>query len=136
METEYQKLLKRAVENLPKKESHKDRFVVPELVCEQQGNKTILKNFGDLLAVLRREPRHLSRYLFKELATRGSIKRNLLVLDTRLSKENLRNKIQSYVQEFVDCKVCGEPDTKLVQEGRYTMMVCEACGRKAPIRVL
>jgi len=136
MEFDYQKLLKKAVENLPKKEIHKERFVIPELICEQQGNKTILKNFGDLLAVLRREPRHLGRYLFKELATRGSIKNNTLVLGTMMSKENLIQKIESYVQEFINCKVCGEPDTKLVNEGRYVFMVCEACGMKAPIRIL
>ncbi len=136
MEFDYGKLLKKAEESLPKKEASKDRFVIPELVVEQQGNKTILKNFGDLLAVLRREPRHLARYLFKELATRGSVKVNVLTLDTRLSRENLRRKIESYVQEFVSCKVCGEPDTKLVKEDRLMLMVCEACGNKTPIKIL
>lgn len=136
MELEYGKLLKKAVESLPKKAATKDRFNLPELVCEQSGNKTIIKNFGDYLTVLRREPKHLARYLFKELATRGSIKNNTLVLDTKVSKENLMKKIESYVQEFINCKVCGEPDTKLVEESRFMFMVCEACGAKTPVKIL
>jgi len=136
MEFEYQKLLKKAMDNLPKKTTTKERFVIPDLAYEQQGNKTILKNFVDLLNILRREPRHLARYLFKELATRGSIKNNSLVLDTRVSRENLTRKIESYVQEFINCKVCNEPDTKLIKEDRYIFMVCEACGAKTPIRIL
>lgn len=136
MEFDYQKLLKKAVGNLPKKEAHKDRFVIPELSIEYQGNKTILKNFGDLLNVLRRDQKHIARYLLKEFATRGSVKNNTLVLDTRISKENLKKKTESYVQEFINCKVCGEPDTKLVREDRFIFMVCEACGAKGRIRVL
>lgn len=136
MELEYHKLLKKAIDNLPKKVATKDRFMLPDLVWEQSGNKTIIKNFTDILVVLRREPRHLARYLFKELATRGSIKNNTLVLDTKVSKENVRKKIESYVQEFINCKVCGEPDTKLVEENRLLFMVCEACGAKTPSKIL
>ena len=136
MELEYHKLLKKAIDSLPKKVATKDRFMLPDLVWEQSGNKTIIKNFTDILVVLRREPRHLSRYLFKELATRGRIKNNTLVLDTKVSKETARKKIESYVQEFINCKVCGEPDTKLIEENRLLFMVCEACGAKTPSKIL
>lgn len=135
-EFDYRQLLKKAVEKLPQKTAFKERFVLPELACEQHGNKTLLKNFGDLFAALRREPKHLARYLFKEFATRGSIQNSTLILDTKISKENLRKKIESYMQEFVNCKVCNEPDTKLVKEGRYLFMVCEACGAKSTIRII
>ncbi len=42
----------------------------------------------------------------------------------------LNEKIQSYVDDFVICKECGRPDTKLSKEGIVTFMRCNACGAK------
>ncbi len=134
MELDYKHLLDSAIEKLPKKVTVKDRFVLPDIVTEIQGNKTILKNFGDFIIVLRREPKHLASYLFKEMATRGSVQNNGLVLDSKVSRNVLKGKIENYVKEFVNCKICGEPDTKFVKEGRYLFMACEACGAKKPAR--
>ena len=134
MELDYNKLLDSAIEKLPKKAIVKDRFALPDVVTETQGNKTLLKNFGDLIAVLRREPKHLASYLFKELATRGSLQNSSLMLDSKVSRNVLMSKIEDYVKEFVNCKVCGEPDTKFVRESRFLFMVCEACGAKTPVR--
>lgn len=132
----YKDLLKKAVDSLPKTMETKDRFSLPDISVVQQGNKTLLKNFGDILAVVRRDPKHMSKYLFKELATRGSVQNNVLTLDTKASKETLKSKIESYVQEFVQCRVCHEPDTKIMKEGRLTLLVCDACGAKSPVKIL
>jgi len=85
METEfdYQQLLKRAFEKLPKKAYTGERFKLPEAVYEVQGNKTLIKNFGEIANVLRRDVSHLSKYLLKELATPGSIQGSTLILQTR-----------------------------------------------------
>lgn len=80
-----------------------------------QGNKTLIKNFGEIVSILRRDASHLSKYLFKELATPGSIQSNTLILQTRASKEIIQKKIEDYTKEFVYCKVCNEPDTAVGQ---------------------
>lgn len=105
-------------------------------MTEIQGNKTLIKNFGEICTTLRREPSHLAKYLFRELATPGNVQGNILVLQTRLSKEIIQSKIDGYTKEFVYCKVCGEPDTKFVKEGRITFIKCEACGAKWVARVI
>jgi translation initiation factor 2 subunit 2 len=131
---EYQVLLKKAMEKIPRKTSSRERFEIPEVVSEIQGFKTLVKNFGKIAVELRREPSHLSKYLFKELATPGSIQGSVLILQSRFSKDVLQKKINDYVKEFVYCKVCGEPDTKLEKEDRITFMKCEACGARSPVR--
>jgi translation initiation factor 2 subunit 2 len=103
---------------------------------EFQGNKTLIKNFGEILSVLRRSPPHLSKYLLKELATPGNVQGNVLILQRKVSEEILQKKIESYIKEFVFCKVCNKPDTKLVKEGRFYFLKCEACGAKTPIRLI
>ena len=131
---EYEDLLKRALEKMPKRAEMKDRFEIPEAVSDISGNKTIIKNFDEISNRLRRAHLHLSKYLFRELATAGTIEKGTLVLQGRIPKEVLQRKINDYVKEFVYCKKCGKPDTTLVKDdGNYTL-VCEACGSKSSAR--
>ena len=136
MEFKYQELLKKAMEKIPKKVDLSDRFKIPEAICEIHGNKSLIKNFIEIANGLRRKPAHLSKYLFKELATPGNVEGNFLVLQTKVSKEILQKKIEDYLKEFVYCKVCGEPDTKIIKEDRITFMKCEACGAKSSVRAI
>jgi translation initiation factor 2 subunit 2 len=129
----YEELLKRAMEKLPKKAEDKKRFVVPNVEFEFSGTRTIFKNFGVITNILRRDPNHLAKYLFKELATPGSIEGNTLIFQRKLPSGLLQQKLDSYIKKFVYCKVCGEPDTKLVKEDRISFIICEACGAKYPV---
>ena len=133
MET-YEKLLESALERMPKKLHERERFQIPEAITEIQGNKTLIRNFGDIATTLRREPTHLAKYLFKELATPGNIQGSALILQRKLTSEFIQEKINSYVKDFVYCKICGEPDTKFVKEGRITFIQCDACGGRSPYK--
>jgi translation initiation factor 2 subunit 2 len=130
---EYEKLLKSAIEKVPKKVFASERFVIPEAKVETQKNKTIIRNFKEIADVLRRPAEHLAKYLMKELATPGSLEGETLVLQASLSAEMVKKKIETYTKEFVYCKVCGKPDTKLVKEDRISFIVCEACGAKSSV---
>lgn len=131
---EYEELLKKVYEKLPKKVEERKRFEIPVAICQIQGNKTLVKNFSEILSVFRRDASHLSKYLFKELATPGSVQDKFLVLQRKVPREILQKKIESYVKEFVYCKECGEPDTKLKKEGRIFVLKCDACGARYPVR--
>ncbi len=132
----YEKLLQTALDKMPKKLHEKDRFQVPGVDTEIQGNKTLIKNFSDIATTLRRDPAHVSRYLFKELATPGNMQGSTLILQRKLTSDFIQGKIDSYIKEFVLCKVCGEPDTKFVKEGRITIIQCDACGARSPYRTI
>lgn len=136
MEFDYNEMLKGAMEKMPKKMDTSDRFKIPQAVCEIHGNKTLVKNFNEIINGLRRDASHLSKYLFKELAVPGSIEGSILTLQTKVSCDMMQKKIEDYIKEFVYCKVCGEPDTKLVKEERITFMKCDACGAKSPVRTI
>jgi len=127
-------MLKKVIEKLPKRVESSGRFKLPQPVCEVSGSKTIFKNFGDMVLVLRRDQRHFSKYLFKELATPGNVQGQTLIFQGRIQLSMLNKKIEDYVKEFVYCKECGEPDTKLAKEDRITFMRCEACGSRKPVR--
>jgi len=125
---EYEEMLKRAIEKLPKN-VEKKRFQIPLVACEISGSRTVLKNFSEILNILRRDAAHLSKYLSKELATASSVQGQILVFQGNIPRE--RNE---YVKEFVFCKQCKEPDTKLEKEDRFVFIKCEACGARYPAR--
>lgn len=131
MNFDYDSLLKSAMEKIPKKEEGGKRFKIPQVVVESQGSKTLIKNFSEIASALRREPTHIARFVAKELAAPGSVQNGALVLQGRFSSDLLRKKVEDYVKNFVYCRVCGEPDTRLEKEDRITFIRCEACGARS-----
>ena len=128
----YLELLKRAKELLPKG-VERIRFEVPRAIVQNQGRQTFIRNFADIAKSLRREPQHVAKYLFKELAVPGNIGQELN-LQGKFSAEFINKKIDSYVKEFVICEECGKPDTGLIKTDRLYTIKCEACGAKKPVR--
>ncbi len=135
MELKYEELLKRARANLPKKVSAiQERFEIPKASLLIQGTKTVISNFNQICEIFNRPQEHLLKYLQRELATPASIDGPRLVLGRKLLADNINSKLIQYASDFVICKVCKKPDTKLRKEGRITYMHCMACGAKNPIR--
>lgn len=134
MKYDYENLLKRARKKIPESISKTKRFEVPKVVGHLHGNKTIIINFIQICNTLRREPKHLLKYLQRELATPAQIEKNRLVLGRKISSSQINQKIERYVDEFVLCPECKKPDTQLTKEERITLIKCMACGAKHTIK--
>ena len=133
---DYSKLLKKAREELPDTSEITDRFEVPNVRGHIQGNRTIISNFSQISSTLGRDQSHMLKYILKELATPGEIKKKAVIIGRKVSASMINDKIKGYVKDFVTCKECGKPDTKLVKEGRVEFMKCTACGAKYPIKTI
>ncbi len=131
---DYKDLLKKAKQELPDTTKSQERFEVPKVRGHIQGNKTIIRNFNLIASTLRREPQHILKFILKELATPGDIKTKGLILGRKVSASMINQKISKYVKEFVTCKECNKPDTKIVTEGRIDFIKCTACGARHPIK--
>ena len=130
-EERYMELLDRALTQLPSDIEQIDRFELIEPSSSVMGNRTILRNLKEICDKLRREREQLLTYLSKELATSGSLDGTTAVFQGRFGRSTIKRLIERYAQDFVFCEICHKPDTKLVKEGRYTFLVCEACGAKS-----
>lgn len=127
---DYEELLNKAYEKLPRKEKYLDRFEIPVVETIVQGNQTIIKNFSQICETLRRDPRHLLKFLTKELATPANFDATRAILQSKIPQSLIQKKLELYVKEYVICKECNRPDTKLKKEDRITFLECEACGAK------
>ncbi|ENN96707.1 translation initiation factor IF-2 subunit beta [Methanocaldococcus villosus KIN24-T80] len=133
---DYKALLKRAREQIPEYVYQKDRFELPEIELLIEGNRTIIRNFKELAKAMNRDMEMLAKYLFKETGSAGSIEGNRLILQRRINPELLKARINDFLREYVLCKECGKPDTKIIKEGRIHLLKCTACGAIRPIRMI
>ncbi|MCX6711790.1 MAG: translation initiation factor IF-2 subunit beta [Candidatus Woesearchaeota archaeon] len=134
MEYNYETLLKKAKANLPSSTTQTERFEIPKVQGHVQGNKTIISNFNQICSTLRRDPQHLLKYLQRELATPAQIDGPRLILGRKLLSTLINAKIEQYTNNFVICRECKKPDTKLIKEDRVYSIKCMACGAKHPIK--
>ncbi|NJL43720.1 MAG: translation initiation factor IF-2 subunit beta [Nitrosarchaeum sp.] len=131
---EYEAMLRRAKELLPDDVVATERFVIPKVKGHIEGQKTIINNFEAIAKHLGRKPAHLLKFLQKELATPGELKKQSVVFGTKLAASRINEKIDAYADVFVTCKTCGKPETKLAKEGSAVIMRCQACGARAAVR--
>ncbi|MBI2136753.1 translation initiation factor IF-2 subunit beta [Candidatus Woesearchaeota archaeon] len=131
---EYEELLQKARKLLPENTLKTERFEMPKIRGHIQGNKTIISNFQQIASTLRRPVEHLLKYVLKELATPGELKSAGLILGTKVGAARINEKIAEYTKDYVLCKECGKPDTKVIMEGDFNFLKCTACGAKHSIK--
>jgi len=131
---EYEQLLKKAKEQLPEVQESKERFEIPKVSGHIQGSKTIVNNFTSIAKILMRDQEQLLKYLQRELATPAVIEGQRLVLGRKINAGFINKKIEQFAKDFVLCKECGKPDTKIIKEDRFLFLKCTACGAKHTIR--
>jgi len=125
----YEEMLEEAFKKIVKKES-RDRFQIPQIEGEVQGSRFIVKNFKKIAEYLKRDPKHLAKQLLLSLAASGSIEGESLVINSKVKKEMVQKKLEEYIKKYVMCKICNEPDTKLIKEDRIYFIQCDACGAR------
>jgi len=132
----YEELLNKAYEKLPQTAKYSDRFEIPTVETAIQGSQTIIKNFSQICESLRRDPKHLLKFLTKELATPANFDGSRAMLQSKIPQSMIQKKLDMYVKDYVLCKECGRPDTKLSKEDRIIFLKCEACGAKNSVKLI
>ncbi|RZN44753.1 translation initiation factor IF-2 subunit beta [archaeon] len=131
---DYEKLLDDARDSLPQNLFEGSRFEMPKIKAFVVGNKTIIKNFREIVNTLRRDENHIMKFLLGEMATSGNIEGSQAVFQGKFTQSFIQDKLQKYADNFVLCMECKKPDTTIVKEGRIYFLRCEACGAKHPLR--
>jgi translation initiation factor 2 subunit 2 len=132
---DYNELLKRARQNLPETKGGA-RFEMPSAYTAALKRSTVIKNFGEIAKTLRRDPKHIAKFLFKELAVPGTITGTELILNGKISSMIINQRLRDYVSEYVICKECGKPDTNLSVESGVSKIKCEACGARKTFKTM
>jgi len=127
---DYKELLKKGMKKVPEKMESKERFEMPRMRVQMAGSRSMMANFSEVSAALRRDPKHIMKFLLKELATKGNLSGSRLEVQGNFSEEMVNRKLELYVKNYVVCPECGKHDTKLVKERGFIFIKCEVCGAR------
>jgi translation initiation factor 2 subunit 2 len=131
---DYDRLLERVWGGLPEKLKKHERFETPQADAFNEGNVTIIRNFNDIAQAFNRPIEHLMKFLSKELAAPASVDGSRVIIQRKLKKQIIDDKVKAYANEFVICHECGRPDTKIGELENQKIVKCEACGAWWPMR--
>jgi translation initiation factor 2 subunit 2 len=132
---DYSSLLKDVRKELPKHVVHKERFEVPKVRGHLQGNKTVISNFLQIASVLRRDPKHVLKFVLRELATPGEVKKSgSVIVGSKVPATRINQAIRKYANDFVLCPDTGKPDTVLEKEGNITYLRSLVTGTRKVVK--
>lgn len=134
MEYDHKKLLDRLWKNIPEQVKHSERFEMPNADVWVEGNTTIIRNFNEIASTLDRKPKYILQFLSKELAAPATLEQNRAIIQRKLRKPAIDEKIAAYAKEYVLCHQCGRPDTKITSLEDQKIVKCSACGGWWPLR--
>ncbi len=130
----YDYLLHRALEKLPKRDAAK-AYDIPQLEIEYEGDHTFVKNLSFVSERLRRDPRIIMRFLLKELGAPGALRPdNNMVIYKRISEKSIQDLYTRFLETYIKCPTCKSYDTELVREGKKWYIRCLACGAITYVR--
>lgn len=135
MEYDYEKLLTRALQNLPEAVKSVARFEPPEPEVFYEGKTTVIRNMADIADALRRNIDHVFAHMLRELGTSGNLEGRRAIFKGRVQLNQIRNRYEDYVNTYVLCGECKRPDTHLEKETRTLILKCDACGAHRPVMV-
>ena len=130
---DYEEMLDRAYDKMPPIVFEKKRFEVPRAQVSIEGNKTVWKNFNEIVNYINRDSKHLLKFIGKDMGAAWRIEESRVVFVGKFGSSQVNQKLDKYVAAFVICPVCGKPDTKLEKVDRVMVMKCMACGATSPV---
>lgn len=136
MKGKYEKLLDRGRSMLPSATREGSRFEVPPPDVATIGSRTIIHNYERVCRDLNRNPRHVLKFLLRELGTAGSLEGGHVVLQGKFTKKTIEGVLKRYVDDFIICPICKRPDTRIERRKRLQFLLCEACGARSSLSYL
>jgi translation initiation factor 5 len=111
------------------------RYKMPHLVIKHEGKntgiKTILSNLEEVSRSLNRSPDHILKFISYELSLQTKLEKQKYIINGKHDQLKIQNIIYDFIDKFVLCYHCENPETFFVLEDTL-MMECLACGCKSP----
>lgn len=104
------------------------RYRMEAVEITKQGVKFAFTNIDSICTSLSREPNQLVSFFKKYFGSAFEYKNSVATTTKKdLSKNELQNAVFKYIEDFVLCKKCRNPETEYVKEKKKTLLCCKAC---------
>jgi len=98
---------------------------------EGRGNgiKTVVENCADIAKALDRNPEYVVKFFGFELGTLTSNQNEKYIVNGKHDGEVLAKVLDIFIEKFVLCGGCRNPETNMNIKGDKIFLVCRACGK-------
>jgi len=106
------------------------RYKMSRMILKVEGNKTIVSNLSDISKELNRPIKNILNFYGKSLgcATYYDIKNNKAIISKVVKISDIEPILFSYIDIYVLCKTCDNPETVIEEEKKVLSKICYACG--------
>ena len=101
------------------------RYKMPKMVINNKKNHTIIENIDDLSGALKRETSELLKMFSQNLSTNANLKNNSLA--GTHTYEQLHAHLMNYIDKFIICSNCNNPETTYILSKKSVKLQCKAC---------
>ena len=131
---DFSSLLDRAGHVIKSDAKHVERIHLHPPKVGRRGRCTIVANWAQLCADIKRENQQILNFFEAELLTNCTVLGDgALCVRGRFNSSHIQKIIKNFFREFVTCIACKSHDTNLVKDGRLRVIKCINCGSSRTI---
>lgn len=108
-------------------------FSIPPVEVVTQGKNTLIQNYLAIVKQLKRESKHLKKFISSELGILTKVQGKQLWLSGSFTKSKIQQVLIDYIQTYIICPHCKKPDTHLKTSKKKQYLHCTACGKETHI---
>lgn len=109
------------------------RYRMPKLETSfenKNGGTTVIKNIDLIAEKLGRSVKLISKFISKSIGCSAKVKKGKgLLIIGKWDDNKLNSLIQDYINKFVLCPGCGNPETDWIEKKKSITLNCRACGK-------
>jgi translation initiation factor 5 len=108
------------------------RYKMSRMNLKVEGTKTIISNLSEVAKDINRPIKNILNFFGKSLgcSTNYDLKNNKAIISKVITLSDLEPKLFSYIDIYVLCTTCSNPET-VIEEGKKGLIkICSACGNK------
>jgi len=109
------------------------RYKMPVLKAKVEGRgngiKTVVENCPEIAKALDRNPEYVNKFFGFELGALVSSQNDKYIVNGRHDAEDLAKVLDLFIDKFVLCGGCRNPETNINIKGEKIFLVCRACGK-------
>lgn len=109
------------------------RYKMPSIIIKKEVNKTVLINLLDITNSLKTDKEYLCKFLSEELGTSVICKHDKISLNGVFDKTLIQDSIYKFIDIFILCQSCSNPETTMYIKNNQIKTACQACGAKCKI---
>ena len=107
------------------------RYKMERMNLKIEGKKTVIANLSKVAGDIGRNEKTLLNYFGKSFGctTTYEVKTGKAIVSKVVSLSDLEPKLFSYIETYVLCDTCKNPETSLEESKKGLSKLCKACGK-------